>query len=360
MTQAVLSTEAPVGAPPSFDPHSPDSSKKFDALNRLISGLGYEVVEIAGFVDGVQSSADDQIIVLRNVTSSMHDLLSKNSEIVKLVDVIATSSETAQTTVTASTELIHNSAKSSHNASIEAARAGDAGRGFAVVAEAINSLSRQTSKAASDIADNISGLTTTVIDLRKEAVEIAAQATDVLSQSDKAEHALSEINSAVSDTHIQANAMSRTAEQIHGAVEHFRPAFDKITGSVEANLSHLTEARDRLNALIDRSESIVQGAASLGAETEDTPFIAYVRNAADQIGDQFEQAVKSGRIAMGDLFDTRYTPIQGSDPQQVMTRFTSFTDQILPEIQEAALGFSDKIVFCHLVSTPSGWFGRTT
>lgn len=42
-------------------------------------------------------------------------------------------------------------------------------------------------------------------------------------------------------------------------------------------------------------------------------------------------------------------PIPGTDPQQVMTRFTAFTDEVLPDIQERMLELSDKVVFCAAV-----------
>jgi methyl-accepting chemotaxis protein len=44
-------------------------------------------------------------------------------------------------------------------------------------------------------------------------------------------------------------------------------------------------------------------------------------------------------------------PVAGSNPEQVTTRFTAFTDKYLPEVQEEILGRSEKIVFCAAVDT---------
>jgi methyl-accepting chemotaxis protein len=49
---------------------------------------------------------------------------------------------------------------------------------------------------------------------------------------------------------------------------------------------------------------------------------------------------------MADLFDEDYRPIPGTDPEQVLTRFTAFTDRVLPPVQEPVLGFDARIVFC--------------
>ena len=49
---------------------------------------------------------------------------------------------------------------------------------------------------------------------------------------------------------------------------------------------------------------------------------------------------------MADLFDETYVPVPGSEPQQHLTRFARFTDQVLPLVQEPLLGFSERVVFC--------------
>lgn len=63
----------------------------------------------------------------------------------------------------------------------------------------------------------------------------------------------------------------------------------------------------------------------------------------------FEAALKAGQIRMDDLFDENYRPIPNTDPQQVMTRFTAFTDKVLPAIQEPVLKRDPRIVFCAAV-----------
>ncbi|MFD2855637.1 hypothetical protein ACFSZS_13950 [Seohaeicola zhoushanensis] len=58
-----------------------------------------------------------------------------------------------------------------------------------------------------------------------------------------------------------------------------------------------------------------------------------------------------GRITREDLFDHDYRPIEGSNPQQFMTRFTGLTDRLFPEVQEAALTIDPRVVFCVAIDT---------
>jgi aerotaxis receptor len=73
------------------------------------------------------------------------------------------------------------------------------------------------------------------------------------------------------------------------------------------------------------------------------------RRTAAAISRLFEAAVRNGQISAEDLFDEQYREIPGTDPQQHLTRFTEFTDRVLPAEQEAVPGFDAKILFCAAV-----------
>ena len=81
----------------------------------------------------------------------------------------------------------------------------------------------------------------------------------------------------------------------------------------------------------------------------DGPFIAKVRETALAISNALDEAIKTGQITTQALFDRRYTPIQGSDPPQVMNRATAFLDALLPHYQEPVLEFDPSVVFCAAV-----------
>jgi len=67
------------------------------------------------------------------------------------------------------------------------------------------------------------------------------------------------------------------------------------------------------------------------------------------VGESFEAALAKGKITEQALFDRRYEPIPGSNPQQLMASFTRFTDETLPAIQEPLLALNERIAFCAAV-----------
>src|SRR5690606_14720652 len=103
------------------------------------------------------------------------------------------------------------------------------------------------------------------------------------------------------------------------------------------------------DSILTISEEFILFVADSGVETADTPFINEVKAQADRISALFESAVASGEISMSDLFDTSYREIPGSNPKQVMTRFTQFTDRHLPAIQEPVLKMDPRVTFCAAV-----------
>lgn len=78
-------------------------------------------------------------------------------------------------------------------------------------------------------------------------------------------------------------------------------------------------------------------------------MIDYVRQLAAIASSRLEQAIADGQITQAQMFDRQYHPVPGSNPVQVVTGFTKLMDQVMPDIQEPALRFDDRVVFCAAV-----------
>ncbi len=78
------------------------------------------------------------------------------------------------------------------------------------------------------------------------------------------------------------------------------------------------------------------------------------REGAAAIAARFEEDVRSGRIDLDDLFDRSYQPLPNTQPTKYRTRFDSYTDQVLPGIQEQLLERNRNLVFA-IACTPEGY-----
>ena len=115
-------------------------------------------------------------------------------------------------------------------------------------------------------------------------------------------------------------------------------------GTLSVSVGEMTP--QGLTVAIDASSREVALEFLRGNTAIDQPFIAKGIASSKEIGKRFEEAVDAGEISMEDLFDRDYQAVEGSNPQQHLTKYLSFTDKVLPEIQEPPLSFHDKIAFC--------------
>lgn len=235
------------------------------------------------------------------------------------------------------------------NASIEAARAGAAGRGFMVVAQEVKQLSARTQEATHRIGTSLDLLGTEVTALAAQGRTAASNAHVLRRETGHIGEAMTEIDGAVRAIADRQAEITAKTDDATRQVEDARNGISGIESGVGDAARRLGNARDRLSELLGASERLVSATARLGVETVDTPFIDAVRKGAEEIGAAFTAALASGRISRADLFSRDYTPIPGSDPEQVMARFTTLCDQILPAIQEPFLALSPRIVFCAAV-----------
>jgi methyl-accepting chemotaxis protein len=372
-------------------PH--DATNELTTLNSLAAILAYELVDISGFLDQVRKDSEQQLSSVNDLRHQAKAIVTANGAVLNVSDTLHERSCTMLDAVEHSVTFVQDSSERSRsvatwvqalchrmnevgkaleaveksnaeiadiarhvnilavNAKIEAARAGEMGRGFGVVAEAINELSQKTALAAQDIAGKIGALSGWVGNLRTESADVTRDADLVIEKSAEADRILGKISDEARENDSAARAIRDEAKKVGSATTVFAPTFDSICTSFEMTETGLAATHKRITALVDKSEGMVQAAVSLGGTSKDAPFIARVQEDAARISDRFAHAVQSGRITMGDLFDTNYKAIPGTNPEQYSTRFTRLTDELLPEILESALSFDPKVVFCAAVDT---------
>ncbi|MCB1333412.1 MAG: hypothetical protein KDK26_07125 [Roseivivax sp.] len=158
------------------------------------------------------------------------------------------------------------------------------------------------------------------------------------------------IESQVSQTQkstVQIQGQVMTADK---AIKRFVPSLTQIDKSIHIITEGVQSTAKRVDTLIDQSETIVQIVVPMGGgDVDQTKLIDHIKDLAGQISAEFEAAVDSGWITMDDLFDTHYVPVPETNPQQHTAKFNRLTDRILPSIQEPALEFDGRIVFCAAV-----------
>lgn len=369
------------------------NTRQMSRISQSASVMGYEVVDLAGFLVTVEEQAKRQRIELSALSKSAHAILGANEESNIAIAELTQSSDSTAEEMRSSAEMMRDVGEKTRsvaewvqelgtrtqtvsgtlqavkknntqiasismqvntlaiNAKIEAARAGDSGRGFAVVADAINELSQHTKAAAAQISTNIETLTEWIAQLGEETREVAELATHVLEHSEGTDRALGRMEQSVNTTHAQAVRIKSFAETVGKTISAFEPILTGMEGSAKSTASGIEEAHGRIKSLIDTSEKIVQSSASLSGVTADTKFIDYVQTAAAKASTALTQAIDSGKVTIEQLFDTKYAPIEGSDPEQLTTSGTEVMDVVMPAIQEPALRFDDKVVFCAAVDT---------
>ncbi len=333
-----------------------EQASKFQALNAAANGLADanskigEVAELAQQVSGTVGELTD---------SSRTTLQGAKTQIQALVDGVRRTEHHMQALVESLSRVgnvadrIETIARQTRmlalNATIEAARAGEMGKGFAVVANEVKALAGQTSDATQLIASTIGELAQLSSRVADENTASLGRVDSVLSATDELGDAVDDLQTLFSllETHIEeivATGHSGEADRRQVAT-----AIIDISADIKSETEHLADANSLMERLLQDTEGLIEVSYAEGIELPDTPFIRYAQEHAAKIAVLFEAAVDKGELHLDDLFDESYQPIQGTDPQQMLTRFTGFTDRVLPPLQDALLAANQRVAFCAAV-----------
>ncbi len=372
---------------------NPPIPSELDTLAEGAATLGFEIVEIAGTLDAIDEDSRQQLHSLdalkrgagqvadsnRSVEEAAAQVrdraLQSKETLSELVDEIRRNGPASQqlsewvatleqriedvtnmlAEVRKSNEIVTSIAGQVNilaiNAKIEAARAGDAGRGFAVVAEEVNLLSNRTSAAAQRISGQVNNLATWIDRLTVETHSNLDVANQVHAGASRTETAVGNVQTSIDQTHQDATRITDFARTVRESSAGFAPAFAMIGEGAADNATRIKQTRERLNDLVGISEKMVQDTVSIGGVSKDAPFIERVSADAKALGHLLEQAIAGGEITEAELFSRDYRPIPGTDPVQLLAPCTSITDRHFPSVQEAAVEFDNRVIFCAAVDT---------
>ena len=213
------------------------------------------------------------------------------------------------------------------NATIEAMRAGDAGRTFAVVANEVKSLAGETRKATDEISIVIETLGTeaaTVI----ERIEAGAKASNEAKSSVASIDAtLADVGKLVEEVDSQNDQITRATGMMTEHVDRVSAVIDSFDKAANENEAKLETAHDRLTELELTASEMFDRIVKANLSPQDRQLVARAVEHAKNLAKVAEDAIAKGEISMDELFDTRYVPVPGTNPQLYRNKASDWADR---------------------------------
>jgi methyl-accepting chemotaxis protein len=185
-----------------------------EGLSSASNQLASAITEISKQVNEATRIASDGAMQAQEANAAAVDLARKSDDVGAVVGAIGN--------VAGQTNML------ALNATIEAARAGEAGKGFAVVAGEVKQLANQTSKAASEITQQIGSMlegagsaATRMEKLASMMGDINEVTTSIASAIEEQSASTRETGRSADDVLAAARELSKQAETLRGEVDRF-------------------------------------------------------------------------------------------------------------------------------------------
>jgi methyl-accepting chemotaxis protein len=266
-------------------------------IGRRASRLGIEIADIVGLIDDLGGLGRVQLETLRSVVRSARESGETNSRLARSMEEARSSAADTRSVLDAGAATLSTT-----------------------LSHAVDNM-RTLSEGVLGFNDSLEKVSSTIAAVREASASI---------------------NEIARETQLVALNASIEAARLGESVRELASLSKNCQGKLDS-------AGQRSQAILDISEDFILFIAQSGIETPDTPVIEICRMTADTIAELFAAAVDRGEMSMSDLFDENYVPVPGTNPQQVLTRFTAFTDRVLPPIQEPVVKLNERITFCAAV-----------